>query len=254
MSIYQPGSPTVKAENVSVSFKIDREGTSTIKEAALRLFRKPVPNSLFWALQDVSFTLCEGDRLGVIGRNGSGKTTLLSLLAGIYSPSKGRVFTQGRVVALLGLGVGFDTEITGRQNIFLNASLYGISGREIAGRVDDIIAFADIGEFADLPVKTYSSGMVARMGFAVASHIDADILILDEVLAVGDAQFRAKCAERMNQLRSRAKTFILVSHDASAIQEMCNRAIWLDRGKVVASGGTEEVLSAYTAKYMPKSK
>lgn len=246
------GSLAVEVDCVSLSFKVNRDGVNTLKEAVLHLFRQRRPDNLFWALREVSFTLNQGERLGVIGRNGSGKTTLLSLLAGIYPPDHGRVVTRGRVVGLLGLGAGFDPEISGRENIFLNASLFGISARQISGRLEEIIAFADVGEFIEMPVKTYSSGMTARIGFAVAAHLDADIILLDEVLAVGDAQFREKCMQRMACLREEGRTMVLVSHDMPSVREMCHRVIWLERGQIAAAGMAEEVISAYQAKFGTK--
>jgi ABC-type polysaccharide/polyol phosphate transport system ATPase subunit len=204
---------------------------------------------VFWALQDVTFTVGKGERLGIIGPNGSGKTSLLSLIAGIYAPDRGRVTTRGRVVGLLGLGVGFDSEMSGRSNIFLNASLYGLPRRQIAARLDDIVRFADIGDFMDAPIRTYSSGMVQRLGFAIAAHLDADVLLLDEVLAVGDEEFRHKSTARLHGMCDQGKTIVLVSHDLDSVREMCEQAIWLEHGRIAAAGPAEEVVQTYEDRY-----
>jgi ABC-type polysaccharide/polyol phosphate transport system ATPase subunit len=244
----------IQVESAWLSFRVKRDRPTTIKEMVLCMLRgrgRGYSEGLFWALQDVSFTVRRGERLGVIGPNGSGKTTLLSLIANIYPPDKGHVTTRGRTVGLLGLGVGFDPEMTGRENIYLNASLFGLTRRAIDERIDDIIAFADIGDFIDAPVRTYSTGMATRVGFAVAAHIDADILLLDEVLAVGDAEFRQKSMARTLGLRDAGRTLILVSHDLSAVSEMCHRAIWLEHGRIVESGPVDEVVQAYERRYAP---
>jgi len=244
----------IQVESAWLSFRVKRDRPTTIKEMAVRMLRgrgRGYSEELFWAVQDVSFTVRRGERLGVIGPNGSGKTTLLSLIAGIYPPDKGHVTTRGRTVGLLGLGVGFDPEMTGRENIYLNASLFGLTRRAIDERIDDIIAFADIGDFIDAPVRTYSTGMATRVGFAVAAHIDADILLLDEILAVGDAQFKQKSMARTLGLREAGKTLILVSHELNAVSEMCHRAIWLEHGRIVESGPVDEVIEAYERRYAP---
>ena len=244
----------IQVESAWLSFRVKRDRPTTIKEMAVRMLRgrgRGYSEELFWAVQDVSFTVRRGERLGVIGPNGSGKTTLLSLIANIYPPDKGHVTTRGRTVGLLGLGVGFDPEMTGRENIYLNASLFGLTRRAIDERIDDIIAFADIGDFIDAPVRTYSTGMATRVGFAVAAHIDADILLLDEILAVGDAQFKQKSMARTLGLREAGKTLILVSHELNAVSEMCHRAIWLEHGRIVESGPVDEVIEAYERRYAP---
>ena len=244
----------IQVESAWLSFRVKHDRPTTIKEMAVRMLRgrgRGYSEELFWAVQDVSFTVRRGERLGVIGPNGSGKTTLLSLIAGIYPPDKGHVTTRGRTVGLLGLGVGFDPEMTGRENIYLNASLFGLTRRAIDERIDDIIAFADIGDFIDAPVRTYSTGMATRVGFAVAAHIDADILLLDEILAVGDAQFKQKSMARTLGLREAGKTLILVSHELNAVSEMCHRAIWLEHGRIVESGPVDEVIEAYERRYAP---
>jgi ABC-type polysaccharide/polyol phosphate transport system ATPase subunit len=245
----------ISVDSVSLCFHIKKDRATSLKEIAVRkLLFRPNYENCFWALQDVSFTVERGERLGLIGLNGSGKTTLLSLVAGIYRPDKGNVTTQGRIVGLLRLGAGFDKFLTGRENIFLNASLYGLSRREIETQVNDIISFADIGEFIDQPVNTYSSGMQARLGFAVAAHLRADIILLDEVLAVGDAQFKLKCLARMKELIAENRTMLFVAHDMGAVREMCHKVIWLEHGRIIAAGPVEEIADAYEEKYIPAAK
>ncbi len=239
----------IEVQSASLSFAVTHDRPTTIKEAVVRRLLRRVHAEVFWALQDVTFAVGKGERLGVIGPNGSGKTSLLSLIAGVYAPDKGRIITRGRVVGLLGLGVGFDSEMSGRANIFLNASLYGLPRRQVAARLDDIVRFADIGDFIDAPVRTYSSGMIARLGFAVAAHLDADILLLDEVLAVGDEEFRHKSMARLRGMRGQGKTIILVSHDLGSVKEMCQQVIWLEHGRIVAAGAVEQVVQNYEDRY-----
>jgi len=245
----------ISVNSVSLCFHIRKNRATSLKEVMVRkLLFKPNYEDCFWALQNVSFAVERGERLGLIGLNGSGKTTLLSLVAGIYRPDSGKVTTTGRVVGLLGLGAGFDKYLTGRENIFLNASLYGLSRPQIEAQLNNIIDFADIGEFIDQPVNTYSSGMQARLGFAIAVHLQADIILLDEVLAVGDAQFRLKCQARMKEFIGENKTMLFVAHDMSAVREMCHKVIWLEHGRIIASGPADEVADAYEAKYIPPAK
>lgn len=201
----------------------------------------------FWALDDASFTLGHGDSLGLIGANGSGKSTLLKLLNGIFMPDKGRIRIEGRVAALIELGAGFHPLLSGRENIYVNGAILGMTRAEVSERFDDIVEFADIGDFLDAPVKHYSSGMHARLGFAVAAHVDPDVLLVDEVLAVGDADFRSKSYDRMLSFREQGKAVVLVSHDMMSIQAVCNRVLWLDHGVVRMVGAPEEVIPAYYA-------
>lgn len=198
----------------------------------------------FWALRDVSFALRRGETLGIVGRNGAGKSTLLQLVAGTLKPTEGTVAQHGRVAALLELGSGFNPEFTGRQNVYLNASILGLRRDEIEARIDGILAYADIGDFVDQPVRNYSTGMVMRLAFAVIVHVDADVLIIDEALAVGDAFFMQKCMRYMNEFRKRG-SMLFVSHDASAVASLCDRAIWLDHGRVQQAGAVRPVLEAY---------
>jgi lipopolysaccharide transport system ATP-binding protein len=212
-----------------------------------RAFGKP-PRPYFkehWALRDVSLHVRHGETVGIIGRNGSGKSTLLQIICGTLTASVGRVVARGRIGALLELGAGFNAEFTGRENAVLNAQILGLLPQEIAERIREIEAFADIGAFFDRPMKTYSSGMTVRVAFAVQSCIDPDILIVDEALAVGDAPFQAKCMRRLEELKARGTSILFVSHDTGSVRTLCDRAIWLDRGEVQAAGEVVPVTSAY---------
>jgi lipopolysaccharide transport system ATP-binding protein len=202
----------------------------------------------FWALDDVSFDVRYGERVGIIGRNGAGKSTLLKILSRVVYPTKGEARLRGRLVSLLEVGTGFNGDLTGRENVYLNASLHGLSRAEIAERFDDIAAFADIGDFMDTPVKRYSSGMQMRVAFSVAAHLDPDILLLDEVLAVGDFEFQVKCLQRIEKLVSEGRTLLFVSHSADAILSFCDRCIWLEKGRVLGDGPAVRVLDEYTGK------
>lgn len=198
----------------------------------------------FWALRDIDFEVKHGETLGIVGRNGAGKSTLLQLIAGTLKQSEGNVVTCGRIAALLELGSGFNPEFTGRQNVYLNASILGLSRKEIEGRIDAILAFADIGDFVDQPIRNYSTGMVMRLAFAVVAHVDADVLIMDEALAVGDAFFMQKCMRFLRDFRKRG-TMLFVSHDGAAVTSLCDRAIWLEHGKVQRIGLARDVIGAY---------
>ncbi|KXS36823.1 MAG: lipopolysaccharide transport system ATP-binding protein [Halomonadaceae bacterium T82-2] len=207
----------------------------------------------FHALEDVSFTISRGETVGIIGRNGSGKSTLLQIICGTLSPSHGDVRTEGRIAALLELGAGFDPEFTGRENVYLNASVLGLSKAEIDARFDDIVAFSEIGDFIDQPVKTYSSGMYVRLAFAVIAHVDADVLVIDEALAVGDAFFVQKCMRFLRRFMETG-TVLFVSHDTAAVLNLCERAIWLDQGRIAAEGAPKDVADAYLKDYFESSQ
>lgn len=203
----------------------------------------------FWALRDLSFEVQRGETIGVIGRNGSGKSTLLQMICGTLTPTTGEIWTRGRIAALLELGAGFNPEFTGRENVYLNASILGLSKRETDERFDDIAAFADIGSFIDQPVKVYSSGMYVRLAFAVAINSTPDILIVDEALAVGDARFQYKCMRRIKDIQNSGAAVLFVSHDVGSVRTLCQRALWLDRGTLRMSGEVAGVTSSY-AEYM----
>ncbi len=229
-------------------YRLEHQGQTTLKTAALRLFSRGVKTSEeFWALREVSFEVRQGETLGIIGRNGAGKSTLLGLIAGTITPTEGAVRTHGRISSLLELGAGFHPDLTGRENIFLNGSILGLRRRDIAQRFDAIVAFSDLERFIDHPVKHYSSGMFVRLAFSVAMEVDPDILILDEVLAVGDERFREKCRVRLQEFRRRGKTFLIVSHDMDTIQAHCDRALVLERGQTIVEDVPARAVSEYHA-------
>src|SRR5580698_1788856 len=199
----------------------------------------------FWALQDISFEVKRGEALGIIGRNGAGKSTVLKILSRIIKPTKGRMVVNGRLSALIEVAAGFHQDLTGRENIFLYGTILGMSKREIASKIDQIIAFSGIEEFIDTPVKRYSSGMYARLGFSVAAHVDPEVLIVDEVLSVGDYLFQAKCVERMRDVIRNGATVLFVSHNLRNISEFCDRCLMLEKGRTVAVGPAHEVVATY---------
>lgn len=206
----------------------------------------------FWALRDVSFTVEQGDRLGIIGHNGAGKSTLLKILSRITEPTTGQVRIRGRVASLLEVGTGFHPELTGRENIYLNGAILGMGRHEIRRKFDEIVAFAEVERFLDTPVKRYSSGMYVRLAFAVAAHLEPEILIVDEVLAVGDAAFQKKCLGKMEQAGSEGRTILFVSHNVSAVTKLCSRSIVLKNGEIVCDGSTSAALTSYTGSYLNK--
>jgi len=208
---------------------------------------QPPPAGEFWALQGVSFSIPRGEIVGVIGANGAGKSTLLKILSRITEPTAGRVRFRGRVASLLEVGAGFDPELSGRDNVFLEGAILGMTHAEIARRFDEIVAFSGVGDFIDTPVKRYSSGMYTRLAFAVAAHLESNILLVDEVLAVGDFEFQQKCLARMGELAGGGRTVLLVSHNVTAVQSLCRRCLLLDKGRLVADGPTRQVIAAYLA-------
>ena len=235
----------IEVENVWKTFRIFQDRNTTLKQALIR--RKQEAFEEFWALRDVSFHVPSGSSFGIIGANGAGKSTMLKVLAHILVPDKGVVRPYGRVSALLELGAGFHPELTGRENVFLNGNVLGMSTATLKQKLPEIIEFSGLEAFIDQPVKTYSSGMFARLGFSVAVAVEPDILLVDEVLAVGDEQFQRRSAEKMAQMRSGGRTVVLVSHGLGQIQQLCDRAVWLDHGVVKASGATEDVVNQYLA-------
>src|SRR2546429_6070158 len=220
---------------------------ATLKSALLQrsILRDLRPNETFPALTDVSFAVPEGSTFGVIGRNGSGKSTALKLVAGITKPTTGVVRVRGRISALIELGAGFHPEISGRENVFINGIMLGLTKQQIQARFDDIVDFAELREFIDAPVKTYSSGMYMRLGFAVAIHVDPDVLLVDEVLAVGDEAFTHKCLDKFAEFKRRGKTILLVTHSLSLIERFCDEALWLDQGVVRRHRDPRRVIDAY---------
>ncbi len=220
----------------------ESDGVSPLQRFADRFFPRQHD---FWALRDVSFEVPRGETIGIIGHNGAGKSTLMKLLSGITAPTEGEIRIRGRLAALIELGSGFHPELTGRENVFMSGSILGMRRREIQSKFDQIVDFAGIGEFVDVPVKWYSSGMYVRLGFAIAAHLDLDVLLVDEVLAVGDAAFQAKCFARIGELKRAGTTIVMITHDLGAIQRLASRAVLLDRGVVKRVGPVAEVISAY---------
>jgi lipopolysaccharide transport system ATP-binding protein len=241
-----PGQPLIELCNVSRHFVMQREHRRSFQESFIRFFRgqRQTPE-IFWPLREVSFTVQAGDCIGVIGPNGAGKSTLLKLITGILAPTAGEMRVSGRISSLLELGAGFHPDLTGRENIYLNGSIYGLSRAQMNKRLDAIIDYAELGDFIDTPIKHYSSGMYVRLGFAVAIHTDPDLLLVDEVLAVGDATFQRKCINSIQRFRDNGGTLFLVSHDLATIQSICKRAIWLEHGAIQADGHPTDVAMAY---------
>lgn len=237
-------STAIEFRSVTKRFQL-RE--SSLREFVPAIFGRSDAPPPFYALQDVSFTVDRGEAVGIIGRNGSGKSTALKLIAGVMAPTKGTVLVGGRVSPLIELGAGFHPDLTGRENVHLNGSILGLSDREIDDQFSAIVEFAELQEFIDMPVKRYSSGMYVRLGFAVAVHSNPEILLVDEVLSVGDAFFQDKCQQRMHDFRQRGVTIVLVSHSADTITSFCDRALWLDHGRLVADGPAKQVVHDYMA-------
>jgi lipopolysaccharide transport system ATP-binding protein len=233
----------VRVDHVSKKFRLYHERNQSLKSAIMR-GRLSVHED-FWALKDVSFEVPTGSTFGLIGSNGSGKSTLLKCLAKIYYPEAGTISAQGRIAALLEVGSGFHPELSGRENVFLNGSILGMSKKEITRKFDEIVDFSGVEQFIDQPVKNYSSGMYVRLGFAVAINVDPDVLIVDEVLSVGDADFQEKCSQKFADFKRDGKTVILVSHSMGSVQEMCDHAAWLSHGELVQMGEAEPTIKAY---------
>jgi lipopolysaccharide transport system ATP-binding protein len=245
---------SVTVEHLSKSYKLGALRQETqLRDQLVRLLRQPfrrrAPTQILWALRDVSFTVQEGEVVGIIGRNGAGKSTLLKVLSKITHPTSGRVRARGRVAALLEVGAGFHEELTGRENIFLNGSVMGMKKKEVDAKLEAIVEFSGLARFLDTPIKRYSSGMRSRLGFAVAAHLDPDVLIVDEVLAVGDAAFQKKCVRAMQDLRSGGRTVLFVSHNMAAVENLCSRGIWISDGSVRLDGPTHAVIEAYMATF-----
>jgi len=239
--------PIVQFENVSKRFVFTKEQPRSFIETFVSFFSRTKQDKQhdLWALKDVSFNVMPGQGVGFIGRNGSGKSTILKLISQIIRPNAGRILVRGRISALLELGAGFHPDLTGRENIFLNAAVLGLTEAEVNALYDQIVTFSELGEFIDMPVKHYSSGMYMRLGFSVAIHIRPDILIVDEILAVGDQAFQSKCIDAIMELKRRGTTIIIVSHNLNMIQTLCSHLVWMDNGEVRSVGTTEEVAAQY---------
>ena len=237
----------VAVEDVSKSFRMYKERNQTIKSAIMR--GRTSVHEDFWALKDVSFTVPVGSTFGLIGSNGSGKSTLLKCLANIYYPTRGTITHYGRLAAMLEVGSGFHSELSGRENIFLNGSILGMSKKEVTRKLDEIVDFSGVEQFIDQPVKNYSSGMYVRLGFAIAINVDPDILVVDEVLAVGDAEFQEKCFQKFRDFKAAGKTVILVSHAMETVEAMCDHAAWINKGTLMTSGEAAPTIAAYKQSY-----
>jgi lipopolysaccharide transport system ATP-binding protein len=237
--------PVVRLQNVSVRYRVPQERIPTFKEYAIRWLRGQVSYQTFWALNDISLDVMPGEVFGIIGLNGAGKSTLLKVIARVLYPTRGRVQIRGRIAPLLELGAGFDTELTGRENIYLNGTILGFTRRQIDQLFPQIVEFSGLEEFIDAPLRTYSNGMYARLGFSVATAARPDILIVDEILGVGDAEFQTRSYERILGFRAEGTTILLVSHSLERVKEVCNRAMWLDHGRLVSLGTAEAVVNQY---------
>ncbi len=235
----------VRVENVSVLFNLNKEKVDNIKEYFIKLVTRKLHYNEFWALTDISFNVEKGERLGILGFNGAGKSTLLKVIAGVLKPTKGSVKVEGVIAPLLELGAGFDMNYSGAENIYLYGATMGYSRKYIEERYDEIVEFSELGDFIDVPVKNYSSGMRARLGFAIATAVDPEVLILDEVLSVGDAKFRIKSENKIKGMFDKGVTVLFVSHNTAQVRRLCTKAILLDHGKIIANGDVNEVCDIY---------
>lgn len=245
--LYDPSRPpAVSVQDVSVTYRTTFERTPTLKQAVVRLGRGERAVREVQALKNVSFVVPEGTALGIVGANGAGKSTLVRTLGGILPPTSGRIEVHGRISALLALGVGFNPNLSGHENVVLGGLASGLNKKQVEARADEIAEFAELGDFMDLPIRTYSSGMRSKLAFAVSVHMDPDILMIDEALSAGDAKFKKKAADKMHELMSSARALFLVSHALGSIKDLCNRAIWLHKGELMLEGEPEQVIAAYT--------
>jgi ABC-type polysaccharide/polyol phosphate transport system ATPase subunit len=245
----------IRFEHVTQRFRVIRERPDTLREVFAKIFRQRSQFHMFEALKEASFSVEDGELLGIIGRNGSGKSTTLKLIAQVYRPTNGKVSVNGNVAALIELGAGFHGDLTGRENIVINGLMLGLSRHQIRECEQRIIDFSELGDFIDSPVKQYSSGMYMRLGFGIAMEVDPDILLIDEILSVGDAAFQRKCIERIEEFRRRGKTIIFVSHVMESVKQLCTRAILLHEGRLIANGSPDEVFEQYDEiLYKPEEK
>lgn len=235
----------IEVNKVVMKFNLASEKTDSLKEYIVKLFQGKLNYEEFTALDDVSFFVKQGQVFGLIGANGSGKSTMLKCISGIYKPTKGSVSVKGMIAPLIELGAGFDPDLTARENVYLNGAVMGYSKKFMQEHFDEVIDFAELWKFLDVPIKNYSSGMCARLGFAVATVVKPDVLIVDEILAVGDLAFQNKCYKKMEELRTNGTTMLFVSHDLDKVQEICDSVVWLNHGKKIMEGSTEKVVGAY---------
>lgn len=237
--------PAIVVENMSMMFNLNKEKVDNLKEYFIKLITRKLHFTEFWALQDISFTVEKGERVGVLGFNGAGKSTLLKVIAGVLKPTKGSVKVNGVIAPMLELGAGFDLNYSGKENIFLYGATMGYSRKFIEEKYDEIVEFSELGDFIDVPVKNYSSGMRARLGFAIATAVEPEVLILDEVLSVGDAKFRQKSEAKVRSMFDKGTTVLFVSHSTQQVLNICNKAIILEKGKLIAQGDAKEICDLY---------
>ncbi len=238
----------ISVENISMKFNINKEKIDSLKEYAIKLFKKQLMYTEFIALDNISFDIKKGEVVGLVGLNGSGKSTLLKIIAGVMKPSQGKVTVNGSVAPLIEVGAGFNADLSGRENIYLNGYILGFSEQYINEHLEEIIAFSELEDFIDVPLKNYSSGMKARLGFSIATTVNPQILIVDEVLAVGDHKFQKKCQDRIQSLMSGDTTVLFVSHSIEQVKKICTRCIWLEKGHIVMDGDSKTVCEAYQKK------
>lgn len=244
----------LKVDHVGMKFNLAQENIDNIKEYFIKFIKKEITYQEFWALHDVNFQLKKGEHLGILGLNGAGKSTLLKVIAGVLKPTEGKVTAKGKIVPLLELGAGFDKQYTGAENIYLYGALLGYSKDFIDSKYDEIVEFSELGDFINVPMKNYSSGMRSRLGFSIATVVKPDILILDEVLSVGDAQFRAKSEARIRSMFDEGVTVLFVSHSLEQVKRICDKAIILEHGTIIAEGDVEKVAAVYTTKVSKKKR
>jgi ABC-2 type transport system ATP-binding protein len=235
----------IHLDNVTMKYRLANEKVDSLKEYMLRIFNGKIKYSDFEAVKSLNLKIYSGERVGIIGHNGAGKSTLLKMIAGVMKPTEGKILVNGSIAPLLELGAGFDPELSGEENIFLNGALLGKTKKFLEGKYEEIVQFSDLGDFIYTPVKNYSSGMRARLGFSIATQIDPDILIVDEILGVGDEQFRKKSSEKMVEMMTSGKTIILVSHSLAQIKRLTDKTIWLHKGEIKENGDTQTVVSNY---------
>ena len=235
----------ISVRDVTMTFRREEDRSGSLKETVTKFLTRKLKISSFTALRDVSFDVYHGDVLGIIGRNGAGKSTILKIISGIMKPTKGTLIRNGNIVPMLELGSGFDYDLSGRENVFLNGAILGYDKKYLLSKFDDILEFSELKDFIDVPLRNYSSGMVMRLAFSIAAMVEPEILIVDEILAVGDETFQKKSRARMAELMSGGTTVLFVSHDLNQIRELCNRVIWLDGGTIRMQGSTDEVCNAY---------
>ena len=235
----------LKVENVGIQFCLNKERVDNLKEYVVKFLKRELENDEFWALRNVSFTLHEGERVGILGLNGAGKSTLLKAIAGVYKVTEGKIIRKGKIVPLLELGAGFDKDYTGRENIFLYGAVLGYSRKYMDSKFDEIVEFSGLKKFIDVPIKNYSSGMKAKLGFSIATIAEPEILILDEVLSVGDAKFRKKSENKIKSMMKEGTSVLFVSHSIEQVLRICNKAMILEQGKMIAYGDVEEIAKQY---------